>query len=889
MNETILKCSDERRRQMVRDQANSYDGLNGIDYVEVIEDTDQKQLCVHFFGDVPDNLVPKNVRIECGERIRDIKVLSVEPHRSNDPLHEDCLRVEVDKAGDFSCYKLCLYELEEDGDTSDIPLKSFDPRYVCATFSFKIDCPSTVDCKDANLCPPEAREEPEINYLAKDYASFRQLILDRLALLIPDWRERHVPDIGIALVEVLAYVGDYLSYYQDAVATEAYLDTARLRISVRRHARLVDYFMHEGCNARAWVCLEADRKYQELDANEFYFITGNKKLDDLGSNVISRERLDELNISPGGYEVFEPLVEDKAKKIPIYQAHNEIKFYTWGDDECCLQRGATRATLLDEWVRVETTPKKQTQEQQQQTEQYNVEESETKHERSLNLKVGDVLIFEEVVGAKTGDAADADPKRRCAVRLVRVDPGEDPLTKEPIVEIAWSEADALPFDLCLSARLASPDCRVKKNVSVARGNVILVDHGETVWEKIDGIVPTIETPGECLCEGSVVEFTDVAGKFLCTLKQLPVTFSQAVSRTSPASKQLRQDARKALPNVTLSGEPSDVDEESTPFFDELKTVWHPKFDLLASDSDERSFVVEIDNDGRAHIRFGDGECGRMPEAGTSFSARYRVGNGRRGNVGAETIKYMVTQFLVSGSKIRTRNPMPAVGGIEAEPIAEVKLFAPGAFRKKLERAITAEDYAQLAELNEKWLRGEIEERVQRAAANLRWTGSWHEARVALDPFGAEALSDELGRATKGSLYRYRRIGHDLSVAGARYVPLDIAFEICVAPEYLRGHVEAALREAFGQGVAANGRRGFFHPDNLTFGGGIYLSALVAAAQAVEGVVSARVVRLQRLFESANDEIANGVLPLAKNEIARLDTNPNFPERGRLEFDLTGGR
>ncbi len=91
---------------------------------------------------------------------------------------------------------------------------------------------------------------PEINYLAKDYGTFRQLMLDRLALIMPDWRERHVPDLNITLVELLAYVGDYLSYYQDAVATEAYLDTARQRISVRRHARLVDYRLHEGVNAR---------------------------------------------------------------------------------------------------------------------------------------------------------------------------------------------------------------------------------------------------------------------------------------------------------------------------------------------------------------------------------------------------------------------------------------------------------------------------------------------------------------------------------------------------------------------------------------------------------------------------------------------------------------
>ena len=43
----------------------------------------------------------------------------------------------------------------------------------------------------------------------------------KLALTMPDWKERHIPDVGIALVELFAYTGDYLSYYQDAVATEA--------------------------------------------------------------------------------------------------------------------------------------------------------------------------------------------------------------------------------------------------------------------------------------------------------------------------------------------------------------------------------------------------------------------------------------------------------------------------------------------------------------------------------------------------------------------------------------------------------------------------------------------------------------------------------------------
>ena len=69
---------------------------------------------------------------------------------------------------------------------------------------------------------------------------------------------RREADLGIALAELIAYVGDPLSYQQDAVATEAYLQTARSRISLRRHALLVDYHVHDGCNARTWMQLQVD-------------------------------------------------------------------------------------------------------------------------------------------------------------------------------------------------------------------------------------------------------------------------------------------------------------------------------------------------------------------------------------------------------------------------------------------------------------------------------------------------------------------------------------------------------------------------------------------------------------------------------------------------------
>jgi len=50
-----------------------------------------------------------------------------------------------------------------------------------------------------------------------------------------------------------------------------------------------------------------------------------------------------------------------------------------------------------------------------------------------------------------------------------------------------------------------------------------------------------------------------------------------------------------------------------------------------------------------------------------------------------------------------------------------------------------------------------------------------------------------------------------------------------------------------------------------------------------------VTRFQRLFQQPNGELAAGVLYLAANEIARLDNDPNYPEHGKLEIQVNGGR
>lgn len=852
MDSTALSCRIEDRRKKLFNNPN----WNGIDFLEVSDD--QRSLCVHFFGHIPENITVANVRIEGGRRIRDIHAMKVEIDSAHDPELDDCLRITLDKFGDFSTYRLCLVERVPADEKKEAkpawrPMSGLDPRYSCLEFSFKVDCPSDMDCKPAP-CPPEVFPAPDINYLAKDYASFRQLILDRLALIMPDWQERHVPDLGITLVELIAYVGDYLSYYQDAVATEAYLDTARKRISVRRHARLVGYHMHEGNNARAWVTVQTAGDLPKMRAKDIFFITGFAGIKASSGNVVRASDLEQVPAHL--YEVYEPLACEPDSALEFRAAHSEIHFYTWGDLECCLPKGATRATLLDE-----------------DPDSDKPAGNDDKLPRWLALKAGEVLIFEEVIGPTTGIKGDADPARRHAVRLTKVCPNVDGLLNRRVLDIEWALEDALPFSLCLSARMPAPDCSWKCGISVARGNVVLVDHGRSVDEPL-GPVTTRQTIEECACEGSVTETTTVPDKFEPALAYAPLTFGEPLRPATPASRSVLQDSRKAVPLLALTG----LADDATTAPDD---PWSVRFDLLTSGGGDRDFVAEIDEDGRAHLRFGDGDLGHQPAAATRFKATYRVGTGPAGNVGPETITYMVLRNgILSANAVLPRNPLPAQGGQAPEPVALVKLLAPSAFRTQRERAIIPADYAELAQRNLA---------IQRAAAELRWMGSWYEARVAIDPAHTDVAEPALLNTIDRYLYRYRRMGHDLAVGPARYIPIDLGIEVCVLAHYTRGHVKAALLQVFSNRQRADGMLGFFHPDRLTFGDGIYLSQIVAAAKSVEGLETIKVTRLKRLNEADSGALESGVLSFGAFEVAECGNDPNFPEAGKLEFIMRGGR
>ncbi len=299
-------------------------------------------------------------------------------------------------------------------------------------------------------------------------------------------------------------------------------------------------------------------------------------------------------------------------------------------------------------------------------------------------------------------------------------------------------------------------------------------------------------------------------------------------------------------------------------------------DLLNSDPGDSEFVVELESDMTAFLRFGDDRHGSRPEPETAFTATYRVGNGVAGNIGAEAIAH-----IVSGDSaiVAVRNPLPARGGVELESIADVRQRAPSAFRTQ-ERAVTPEDYAEVSER---------QAQVQRAAATFRWTGSWHTVFVTADRQGGVAVDDAFETEMRRHVERYRMAGYDLEIDGPRFVPLEIEMHVCVKPNYFRSDVKTALLRLFSNQTQPDGRRGVFHPDNFTFGQPVYLSRLYAAAQTVPGVDSVLIPIFQRQGTPDQKALDDGKLTLGRLEIARLDNDPNFPERGVFHLNLEGGK
>jgi hypothetical protein len=350
--------------------------FNGIDFVEVLN-TAQTQLRVHFLHTSPGGEVIATsvtaVSISGGDSIRD--VAAEVTGWDVTPTGYPTIDLTVAQAGDFSNYTLTLLTT---GPT-------LDPFFDHITFSFKVECPAPFDTEQSALVSaPQHANPPTIDYLARDFDSFRRALFDFSAAHYPAWQERSEADFGVMFMEALASLADDLSYQQDRIAAEAWIETATQRRSLVRLARLVDYEPAIATAARTWL------QFEIAGTTGFVMPAG------LG---VSTRAPDGTLVE---FETGTRLAD--ATGFAVHPAWNRLEPYFFDDEQRCLPTGATQM-----WIARPSEP----------------------------LSAGRRVLIE------TPD----DPRTRELVQLVHVDShASDGLFNKPLARLVWGAQEALQYE-----------------------------------------------------------------------------------------------------------------------------------------------------------------------------------------------------------------------------------------------------------------------------------------------------------------------------------------------------------------------------------------------------------------------------------------------------------
>lgn len=758
-------------------------------------------------------------RLSAGPAVGQVQCTAVAAGESNDDGDLISLQLTIAPIGDYSSYTLEL--IYDPG--------LIDPFFSEIDFKFRPGC-FTNDCNPAWERGRAAVPAPAIDYLAKDYDSFRHTLINAMAQRVPDWGVTSEADLDQVLIDLFAATADELSDYQDRVMNEAYLASARGRIALARHARLMDYHVHQGNQSSAWLVLTIEETAPPFTLNEDLLAwAGHPEIEEEWVYFATRERR-------------LPAVQ-KTRFDPLW---NALRLHTWSDARPALAAGATSADVVADIPGVGQP------------------EAEALRDR-INDGSLQRLLIEEKLNPLTGRDAGRDPRKRQWLRLKPTASAlHDPLTGAWVTRLEWDVADALRFDYSFTTWCANA---AVENVSLFHGNLVRVHQGLPVSAHF--YEPGTELPLDAAdVKHRHYRRWSLYGEERGALCELPLT---------PLAYLPTPVGGEVAPVSTLHVEVSEPGAIASDTWDEVISLVHS--DDSAEEGDH--LVVEVDEQQRSRLRFGDGINGRRLADGAVVHCDYQVSAGLAGNVGADAVIHFRPLALPLHEAIRAvRNPFDVTDARPPEAAQKVLRNAPEAYRARQLRAVTLADYVHRAE--------EVAG-VARAVARYAWTGSWRTVRLCIDPVGTTALAPALRQAVAAHLEAVRLIGEDLEIRPPRLVPLAIEVSLCLHPDYWPQDMRYVLEQEFSDGYTPDGRRGFFHPDEWTFGQTLHRSQIEGRLHALAGVEHVITIQMRR-FNDATPVIAAPLLiETVFDEIIEVRNDPDHQERGAIRFDIQGGR
>lgn len=793
---------------------------------------DHADIELHFYNDLhlgaivaaigtDDVLARQTFRVRGGSRIvagsaeGQVKVTAVTP------IDSTTLALVVEPVGDYSTYVIDLV-----WDASRI-----DPFFSTIDFKFRPGC-FTNDCAPAQPGRPPA-PGPAIDYLAKDYDSFRHVLMTAMAQRVPGWQSTSEADHDQVLIDLFAAAADELSDFQDRVMNEAYLATARQRVSLARHARLVDYHIHEGNQSSTWLAVTVlpGQTPFTLD-QELVVWTGLETPAPESIFFTTRQR----RLPVAARQRFDPLV-------------NRLRLHTWRNAQPALRAGSTSADVVPDVGGAGQA------------------EADALRDLVRSGQLRELLIVERL-NPLTGRIPGRDPRKRQLLRLASGDDAAetiyDPVTNTFLVRLRWRDEDQLRADYSFTTFCGGTPF---ENVSVFHGNLVPVHEGRPMtvhFSEPGTALPSDEPEVKHRTFTRLDRYADGRDWVLCELPEGPLAYL-------PTPPNGEVPARSTLHvEVELPG--GGIDR-----WDEVESLVHS--DESAEQGDH--FMVETDEHRASVLRFGNGTNGQLLPPGAIVHADYQIGGGHAGNVGTDQlINVRPLTGVLTGAVTAAWNPFDVTDGRDPELPEKVRRNAPEAYRARQLRAVTLADYVRRAE--------EVAG-VSRAVARYAWTGSWRTVRIIIDPIGTTTLDDTLRSDVAAHLEAVRLIGEDLEIRPPRFVPLSVRIVVCADDAYWREDVRFVLEQEFSDSYTSDGRPGFFHPDQFTFGQSLHRSAIAGRVHRVAGVKHIVSIGMKRFTSPEPGMPTPEVLEVGFDEVVLVANDPDHLERGLVRIDVQGGR
>jgi Baseplate J-like protein len=296
---------------------------------------------------------------------------------------------------------------------------------------------------------------------------------------------------------------------------------------------------------------------------------------------------------------------------------------------------------------------------------------------------------------------------------------------------------------------------------------------------------------------------------------------------------------------------------------QTKDEWALRESLAFSREGQKDFAIEVDEEDRATVMFGDGVLGAIPATGSIIKVSYRVGGGPQGNVLPDTIQTIIDgpQLALIGAEVT--NSGPATGGAERESIEHAVSHAPHVFRS-LKRAVTAQDYEALA-LDFKGV-GKV----------LAEGTSWNVVTLFVAPAGGGHVSDVLESNLLAYFEDKRPISTIIEIEDVDYVPIYVTAEVGVKSYYSNDEVKEHVQQAVSKLLAF---------ENVDFQQTVYLSKFYEAIEAIDGVAFVNIREFRRGGQSSGIVEPSGKIELGAHEIPTIPgDDPAYAGGLRVELE-----